>query len=283
MPPVTRRTTQRSNGGNVTPTKLHQTVCLLLGYVLDYFRDAGYTHVYVLTYQRYRASAYNVTSSSGGRRPGQPKRQAVKRQRSASPTPQPKSPHHDHGKSNDGKHDGSPLLPTKVSQYWLMKAEPESRVVKGIDVKFSIDDLAAMPKQTSPWDGVRNYEARNIMRDRMKLGDLAFFYHSNCRTPGIAGIVEIVREGYPDYTACDPNHPYYDAKVKSKDPAKWFMVDVRLVEKFSAIISLKELQQHKTGALGGMVLLNRGRLSVQSVSPNEFAFIKELASSCSMD
>ncbi|KAJ1973050.1 hypothetical protein H4R35_004330 [Dimargaris xerosporica] len=164
-----------------------------------------------------------------------------------------------------------------------MKAEPESRVVKGIDVKFSIDDLAAMPKQMSPWDGVRNYEARNIMRDQMKLGDLAFFYHSNCRTPGIAGIVEIVREGYPDYTACDANHPYYDAKVKSKDPAKWFMVDVRLVEKFSALIPLKELQQHKTGALCGMALLNRGRLSVQSVSPNEFAFIKKLASTRSTD
>ncbi|KAJ1967659.1 hypothetical protein IWQ62_001722, partial [Dispira parvispora] len=166
---------------------------------------------------------------------------------------------------------------TSSQRYWLLKAEPESRLVKGIDVKFSIDDLAAMPNQISPWEGVRNYEARNIMRDQMKKGDLALFYHSNCKTPGIAGVMEIVKEGYPDHTACDPNHPYFDARIKAKDPARWFMVDVKFVKKFSRLVSLKELQTHRAGLLEGMTLLNRGRLSVQPVSCKEFEFISQLA------
>ncbi|KAJ1658194.1 hypothetical protein IWQ61_002526 [Dispira simplex] len=162
-------------------------------------------------------------------------------------------------------------------RYWLLKAEPESRLVKNIDVKFSIDDLAAMTNQTSSWEGVRNYEARNIMRDQMKQGDLALFYHSNCKIPGIVGVVEVVKEGYPDHTACDPNHPYYDAKIKAKDPARWFMVDVKFVKKWPRLVSLKELQTYRPGPLEGMTLLNRGRLSVQSVSSKEFEFISHLA------
>ncbi|KAJ2800971.1 hypothetical protein H4R20_003860, partial [Coemansia guatemalensis] len=109
------------------------------------------------------------------------------------------------------------------TQYWLMKAEPESRIVKGIDVKFSIDDLQAMENSTSPWDGVRSYEARNIMRDKMKVGDKALFYHSNCKEPGIAGVMTVVRCGYPDYTAFDLDHPYYDPKSNKAAP-KWYMV-----------------------------------------------------------
>ncbi|KAJ2486131.1 hypothetical protein IWW37_005712, partial [Coemansia sp. RSA 2050] len=104
-----------------------------------------------------------------------------------------------------------------------MKAEPELRIVKGKDVKFSIDDLYAMKDSTSPWDGVRNFEARNIMRNLMKVGDKVLFYHSNCKTPGVAGTAIVVREGYPDYTAFDTKHPYYDAKSTDPNSPKWFM------------------------------------------------------------
>ncbi|CAB4410995.1 unnamed protein product [Rhizophagus irregularis] len=141
-------------------------------------------------------------------------------------------------------------------QYWLMKAEPNSRIVKGKDVKFSIDDLADMPDGVSQWDGVRNYEARNIMRDKMKVKDKVLFYHSNCKTPGLAGLAEIVKEAYPDYTAFDESHPYYDPK-SNKDNPRWFMVDIKFVRKFKRLITLKELQAHKD-KLMDMVLLNRG-------------------------
>ncbi|KAJ2910843.1 hypothetical protein GGI21_000454 [Coemansia aciculifera] len=107
-----------------------------------------------------------------------------------------------------------------------MKAEPESRIVKGKDVKFSIDDLRDMSESLSPWDGVRNFEARNIMRDQMKVGDKVLFYHSNCKTPGVAGTATIVREGYPDYTAFDVEHPYYDAKSTDPSMPKWYMVSL---------------------------------------------------------
>ncbi|KAJ1912195.1 hypothetical protein LPJ71_002767, partial [Coemansia sp. S17] len=142
-----------------------------------------------------------------------------------------------------------------------MKAEPESRVVKGKDVKFSIDDLYAMKDSTSPWDGVRNFEARNIMRDQMKVGDKVLFYHSNCKVPGIAGTATIVREGYPDYTAFDAEHPYYDAKSTDPNSPKWYMVDVKFESKFDHVISLtcmKDMEQLKE-----MTLIKRGRLSVQ--------------------
>ncbi|KAJ2770287.1 hypothetical protein IWQ56_002223 [Coemansia nantahalensis] len=155
-----------------------------------------------------------------------------------------------------------------------MKAEPESRIVKGVDVKFSIDDLYAMKDSTSQWDGVRNFEARNIMRDRMKLGDKVLFYHSNCKTPGIAGVAAIVREGYPDHTAFDAAHPYYDPK-SARDSPKWYMVDVKFERKFAQILSLAELKEH--GPLADMVLIKRGRLSVQPVQQSEYDYILELA------
>ncbi|ORX65720.1 DUF55-domain-containing protein [Linderina pennispora] len=161
----------------------------------------------------------------------------------------------------------------KIYGYWLMKAEPESRIVKGKDVKFSIDDLYEMKDSTSCWDGVRNYEARNIMRDKMKIGDKVLFYHSNCKTPGIAGTATVVREAYPDYTAFDPEHPYYDPKSKADVP-KWFMVDVKFESKFSNIIPLSALKGYQE--LKDMVLIKRGRLSVQPVKAGEYDFILKL-------
>ncbi|OGT65341.1 MAG: EVE domain-containing protein, partial [Gammaproteobacteria bacterium RIFCSPLOWO2_02_47_7] len=101
--------------------------------------------------------------------------------------------------------------------YWLMKSEPDV---------FSIDDLKNRPKQTEPWDGVRNYQARNMLRDDMKKDDLALFYHSSCEVPGIVGIMEIVKEGYPDPTAFIPKHKYYDPKSKPEKPT-WYLVDVK--------------------------------------------------------
>ena len=109
--------------------------------------------------------------------------------------------------------------------YWLLKSEPDV---------FGIEHLLKMPKKTEHWDGVRNYQARNFMRDNMKEGDMAFFYHSNCKEPGIAGIVKIVREAYPDHTAFDAKCKYYDPKSDPANP-RWFMVDVKFVKKFKKI------------------------------------------------
>lgn len=147
-------------------------------------------------------------------------------------------------------------------QYWLMKSEPDT---------FGINDLAKRPKQTEPWDGVRNYQVRNWLRDEMKVGDLAFFYHSNCETPGIVGIMEIVKAGYPDSTAFDPNSKYYDPKSTTENP-RWYRVDVHLIEKFPKIISLSELRQHP--ALHDMRLLQKGsRLSITPISKKEWQLI----------
>lgn len=152
--------------------------------------------------------------------------------------------------------------------YWLMKSEPES---------FSIDDLARAPRKTTCWDGVRNYQARNMMRDEMKRGDLAFFYHSNCETPGIVGVVEIVREAYPDHTAFDPEDHHFDPKSDADNP-RWFMVDVKLVEKFSRVVSLRELKEYADGKLAGFRLLARGnRLSVMPVSRQQWKFVQTLS------
>jgi predicted RNA-binding protein with PUA-like domain len=151
--------------------------------------------------------------------------------------------------------------------YWLMKSEPDA---------FGIDDLAARPGQTEPWDGVRNYQARNMMRDEMKVGDQAFFYHSNCDEPGIVGIMEVVREGYPDHTAFDPEHKYYDPKSDPENP-RWFMVDMRYVRHLRRNISLAELKGYADGPLEGMALLRRGnRLSVMPVAPEQWEFILTL-------
>jgi len=139
--------------------------------------------------------------------------------------------------------------------YWLMKSEP---------AEFSIDDLAAQSNQTDHWDGVRNYQVRNMMRDQMQVGDQAFFYHSNAKPPGVAGIVEIVRAGYPDHTAFDPNDPHYDPKSDPDNP-RWFMVDVRLVRTMARLIPLNELKANP--ALADMPLVKKGnRLSVMPVS-----------------
>lgn len=146
--------------------------------------------------------------------------------------------------------------------YWLMKSEPDA---------FSIDDLQAMPDQTEHWDGVRNYQARNMMRDQMKVGDLAFFYHSNCAEPSIVGIMQVVREGYPDFTAFDPESKYFDPKSDPEKP-RWFMVDIKFVRTLKRPIPLAELKRYDE--LTGMQLLRKGnRLSITPVSDEQWAFI----------
>ncbi|MCR9191551.1 MAG: EVE domain-containing protein [Gammaproteobacteria bacterium] len=146
--------------------------------------------------------------------------------------------------------------------YWLMKSEPSC---------FSLDDLQRAPNQTTSWDGVRNYQARNFMRDQMQLGDQVFFYHSNCQPPGIAGIAEVVRTAYPDHTALDPESDHPDPKSTVDNP-RWFMVDVRFQKKFDHVISLDELK--KQPQLEGMQLLQKGnRLSVLPVKAEEWHVI----------
>ena len=146
--------------------------------------------------------------------------------------------------------------------YWLMKSEPDA---------FSIDDLAAMPNKTEHWDGVRNYQARNMMRDQMKKGDLIFFYHSNCKVPGIVGLAVVAKEGYPDHTAFNPEGKYYDPK-SDPDKPRWYMVDVKFKRKLKRTISLEELKDRPE--LAEMALVRRGnRLSVMPVSKEEWEFI----------
>jgi predicted RNA-binding protein with PUA-like domain len=150
--------------------------------------------------------------------------------------------------------------------YWLMKSEPDA---------FSINDLYNKPKQTEHWDGVRNYQARNMMRDAMKLGDQVFFYHSNCDMPGIAGIMEVAREGYPDFSAFDPDDRHFDPKSDPANP-RWMMVDVKYVKTFSRIISLKELKLYPE--LADLALVKRGnRLSIMPVNKKQWDFILALA------
>jgi predicted RNA-binding protein with PUA-like domain len=139
--------------------------------------------------------------------------------------------------------------------YWLMKSEPSV---------FGIDDLKAKPQRTSFWDGVRNYQARNFMRDGMKKGDQIFFYHSSCPEPGIVGIASVAREAHPDPTAFDPKNPYYDPKSDPSSPI-WIGVDVKFVRRFKRVVSLEELKAE--ARLDGFTLLRRGnRLSVMPVS-----------------
>ena len=146
--------------------------------------------------------------------------------------------------------------------YWLMKSEPNA---------FSIDDLQQMPQQTEHWDGVRNYQARNMMRDQMKIGDQVFFYHSNCKTPGIVGLMEVVRESYPDHTAFDPHSKYFDPKSNPEQP-RWFMVDIKYIRHTRRVIPLAELKEHE--ALENMPLVRKGnRLSIMPVSEAEWNYI----------
>ena len=149
--------------------------------------------------------------------------------------------------------------------YWLMKSEPS---------EVSIDDLAAMPKKTIAWFGVRNYQARNFMRDQMQVGDLAFFYHSSCPEPGIAGIVRVSKAAYPDASQFDRKSPYFDAKATRAAP-RWVNVEVTLVEK-TRLIGLPELRA--TPELATMRVLQRAnRLSITPVTSQEWKVIKRLA------
>ncbi|SEP15857.1 EVE domain-containing protein [Aquisalimonas asiatica] len=150
-------------------------------------------------------------------------------------------------------------------QYWLMKSEPDV---------FGIDDLADCPNQTDHWDGVRNYQARNMMRDQMQQGDQVLFYHSNTKVPGVVGIAEVVREGYPDHTAFDPEDPHYDPKSDPDNP-RWYMVDIRFVRKLDRTISLTELKELKDRPeMADMPLVRKGnRLSVMPVTPEQWQFI----------
>lgn len=149
-------------------------------------------------------------------------------------------------------------------RHWLMKTEPDT---------FGIDDLEAAPRKTTSWEGVRNYQARNLLRDDIERGDLAFLYHSSCAEPGIAGIVEVVRAGYPDASAWDPRSSYHDAKSTEKKPV-WYTVDVRLKRRMKRIITLAELRAHADRELAGLGLLRTGnRLSVQPVDEKHWDFI----------
>lgn len=144
-------------------------------------------------------------------------------------------------------------------RHWLFKSEPET---------FSIDHLSKRPKQTEPWNGVRNFQVRNMLRDDIKLGDEGFFYHSSCQPPGIVGIIKVVKEGYPDDTQWDSRSPYFDARSTPEKPY-WYMVDVKLVKKFPRMITLEELRSNTK--LKTMIILRPGnRLSITSVTVQEW-------------
>ena len=150
--------------------------------------------------------------------------------------------------------------------YWLLKSEPDV---------FSLEDLKNCPNQTEPWDGIRNYQARNLMRDEMKVGDQAFFYHSRQAEPAIVGTVRVVREAYPDHTSWDPSSKYFDEKSSPENP-RWLMVDVQFESEFSRPVTLKELRNFTE--LKEMFLLRKGmRLSVQPVTEEEFQLILAIA------
>ena len=151
-------------------------------------------------------------------------------------------------------------------KYWLLKSEPDV---------FSLEDLKNCSNQTEPWDGIRNYQARNLMRDEMKVGDQAFFYHSRQAEPAIVGTVRVVREAYPDHTSWDPSSKYFDEKSSAENP-RWLMVDVQFESEFSRPVTLKELRS--VPELKEMFLLRKGmRLSVQPVTEAEFQLILAIA------
>jgi predicted RNA-binding protein with PUA-like domain len=152
-------------------------------------------------------------------------------------------------------------------KYWLVKSEPDV---------FSIDDLAKSKNQTTYWDGVRNYQARNYMRDEIKKGDKVIFYHSNTKPPAAVGVCEVVKEGYPDFTAFDPDDKHYDPKSKKENPA-WYMVDIKLIKKFPKAVTLDEIKQNPK--LKNMKLVQRGnRLSVMPVTKEEYDEIVRMGS-----
>ena len=149
-----------------------------------------------------------------------------------------------------------------MAKYWLMKSEPNV---------YSIDDLARDGE--THWDGVRNYQARNFMRDQMKKGDLVLYYHSNTKPTGVVGTAKVVRESYPDFTSFDSGGRYYDPK-STPDSPRWFMVDIGFLEKFPEPVTLVKIKRHNS--LQDMVLVKSGRLSVQPVKPEEYEIIVEL-------
>ncbi|MFP4207099.1 MAG: EVE domain-containing protein [Wenzhouxiangella sp.] len=147
--------------------------------------------------------------------------------------------------------------------YWLMKSEPDA---------FGLEDLKSRPQQTEPWDGVRNYQARNFMRDEMQVGDQVFFYHSNCKVPGIVGIAEVASKPYPDPTQFDPDSKYHDPKSDPDDP-RWVLVDVKFVRQLKRVLSLTEIKQH-ADALGDFALVRKGnRLSIMPVSRQQWDYL----------
>ena len=152
-------------------------------------------------------------------------------------------------------------------RYWLMKTEPST---------FGLEHLAAAPRRTAAWDGVRNFQARNLLRDEMQRGDEAFLYHSSCEVPGIVAIMQIVKRGYPDPTAFDRKDHHYDPGSDPHNP-RWFMVDVRLKRRLARTITLQQLRAHAQRELAGLTLLRPGnRLSVMPVSAAHWKFILSL-------
>ena len=145
--------------------------------------------------------------------------------------------------------------------YWLFKTEPGC---------FSFADLKARPNMTEPWDGVRNFQARNLLRDSIKAGDRGLFYHSNIPEPAVVGVVEVVRTGYPDFTALDPNAEHFDPKASPENPI-WYMVDVRYVAALPRSVTLERIKANPL--LANMPLVRRSRLSVQPVAPEEWRII----------
>ena len=151
-----------------------------------------------------------------------------------------------------------------AKKYWLVKSEPNA---------YSIDDL--VKDKRTHWDGVRNYQARNFMRDDMKKGDLVLFYHSNAEPTAVVGVCEVVKEGYPDFTAFDPEAKHFDPKSKEDNPT-WMMVDIKLIKKFKRPVTLKEIKEHPK--LQNMRLVQRGnRLSVMPIEKKEFDLILKLS------
>jgi predicted RNA-binding protein with PUA-like domain len=152
--------------------------------------------------------------------------------------------------------------------YWLFKTEPGT---------FGVEDLARARNATTAWDGVRNYQVRNMLRDDMRKGDRGFLYHSSCEVPGIVGIVRVVRAGYPEPSALDPKHRYFDPKSEPANP-RWYAVDVHLERRIDPPVTLETLRKHARGALKDMLILRRGnRLSVTPVTHAEWRFVLSLA------
>lgn len=151
-------------------------------------------------------------------------------------------------------------------RYWLMKSEPDA---------FSIDLLKKRKNQIEPWDGVRNYQARNFMRDQMQVGDLAFFYHSNCDVPGIYGVMEVACQAYPDPTQFNAKHPHYDPTAKREEP-RWFLVEMRYVRHLKRPLSLDELRSHEKNLQGCQLLMRGNRLSVMPIRAEHWATIHAL-------